>query len=301
MSLSFKKHHDDAWSEIKKRKRQIWRRARECRVLIVEGIFDKAELALEKSDLKVTLVEGEQVPDYNLEDYRLMIVNCPGNDLPTKQVRRFVAQGGYLLTTDWCLNNLLEEAFPGYLRWSGNSTRDEAVKVNIADFRHPFIKELDPNIKLNWWLDGASHPIVVLNSAVTVLVESDELGKRYGYPAVLVTFDYQRGKVAHMISHVYLEEKVGSKDVYAAQYIISNIVEEIAKRRIAITRPPLAQRRGGFILVNIKFPAKCTYCHNQIKTSRAYRCSTCGGIFDERCVDRILRMGQCPFCKSPVE
>jgi hypothetical protein len=56
-----------------------------------------------------------------------------------------------------------------------------------------------------WWLEGSSYPIRVLDPRVRVLITSRELGERYGEPAVAVSFDYGRGEVLHMISHYYLQ------------------------------------------------------------------------------------------------
>ena len=57
-----------------------------------------------------------------------------------------------------------------------------------------------------WWLEGSSYPITVLDKEkVEVMVQSKEIKERHGEPAVFVSFDYGEGKIYHMISHFYLQ------------------------------------------------------------------------------------------------
>jgi len=56
------------------------------------------------------------------------------------------------------------------------------------------------------WLEGSSYPIQILDKKkVRVLVQSDELKKQYKHGAVIVSFEWGKGIVYHMISHFYLQ------------------------------------------------------------------------------------------------
>ena len=57
-----------------------------------------------------------------------------------------------------------------------------------------------------WWLEGSSYPIEVLDKKkVKVLVRSEELKRRYKHDPVIISFEWGKGVVYHMISHFYLQ------------------------------------------------------------------------------------------------
>jgi len=82
--------------------------------------------------------------------------------------------------------------------------------------------------------------------------------------------------------------------------VIALTPKKLPPRPRRAMRPCTSQPSGGLFLVNLNSSAMCTLCHGVIRASFAYRCSTCGAIFDERCVQQVLQAGRCPFCKSPM-
>lgn len=57
-----------------------------------------------------------------------------------------------------------------------------------------------------WWLESSSYPIEVLDKKkVKVLVRSEELKRRYKHDPVIISFEWGKGVVYHMISHFYLQ------------------------------------------------------------------------------------------------
>jgi hypothetical protein len=124
-----------------------------------------------------------------------------------RKLERFVFLGGFLFTTDWALRNVLEKAFPGYVEYNEKPTTDEVVRVEVLDFEDPFLKSiLGPKDDPQWWLEGSSYPIKIMDEQkVHVLVSSKEIKDKYGESPVFVTFDYGEGKIYHMISHFYLQ------------------------------------------------------------------------------------------------
>ncbi len=122
-------------------------------------------------------------------------------------VRRFVAAGGSLFTTDWALRHVLEPAFPGVVAYNQRPTADAVVRVEAAAHENPFLKGvMDGADDPIWWLEGSSYPIVVRDPArVKVLISSRELQERWGEAPVALTFRAGEGEVFHMISHYYLQ------------------------------------------------------------------------------------------------
>jgi len=141
-----------------------------------------------------------------------------------------VVVGGFLLSTDWVLKNVLEKAFPGYIEFNGNQTGDEVVGIDVIDKSHPFIKGMFSDVSNpQWWLEGSSYPIRILNDKeVKILIKSKEMKKKYGDDPVVVFFNYGKGKVMHMLSHYYLqrtetktERQKKSAKAYAAEMKLS--------------------------------------------------------------------------------
>jgi hypothetical protein len=101
----------------------------------------------------------------------------------------------------------LEPAFPGLVEYNDRPTEDEVVRVVIHHGDDPLLATLiGPDDDPQWWLEGSSYPIRVLDpDAVEVIISSKELGRRYGEPAVFVTFEVGEGRIYHMISHFYLQ------------------------------------------------------------------------------------------------
>jgi hypothetical protein len=65
---------------------------------------------------------------------------------------------------------------------------------------------LGPDDDPQWWLEGSSYPIRILDrEKVQILVTSKELEEKWGEAPVFVTFPYGKGRIYHMISHFYLQ------------------------------------------------------------------------------------------------
>ncbi len=204
----------------------------ESDVIITRGQHDYIEKVMQQAGTPYTLLDPVEIEGANLRPDQIVFVNCPGN-FSSKGIRNlvhFVHEGGFLFTTDWALKHVLEPAFPGVVEYNGQATRDEVVRVEVLDKEDPFLASiLDSEDDPQWWLEGSSYPIRILDSErVKVLVTSRELGERYGESPVFITFDHGEGTVYHMISHFYLQRvetrtqrHMGSSFGYMAQKGIS--------------------------------------------------------------------------------
>ena len=250
----------DLYSEVKRRKMQAQNKKKIVKavekhggLLILEGKYEKAHQIFDyiyAKDKKI--LEGDEISkilDWDLNKYNLIIIGCPGLDVPTKafpKLREYVQSGGWLLTTDWVLTSIIDKVFPGYIAPSENRTEDAIVKCQILDPEHPFldgaisamedIQWSDDFSKINefeWWLEYRSFPIIVLRKdVVKVLIASEEIEEKWGEAPVLVEFNFAHGKVIHMISHAHLQ-KGHSKGRYISALIITNIMDEAVKQKIS--------------------------------------------------------------------
>ena len=178
-------------------------------VIVLEGVHDYIEQVFNGIGLKHNLINPQQFEKIDLDPDQIIFINCPGN-VTSKGLRNlvtFVEKGGFLFTTDWALRHVIEPGFPGYIKYNNRPTNDEVVRVDILAEEDPFLQSLiGPNDDPQWWLEGSSYPIEILNhKEVDILIKSKEIEKKYGESAVFVTFDYGKGKIYHMISHFYLQ------------------------------------------------------------------------------------------------
>ena len=181
----------------------------ESDIVIVRGEYDFIEQVFSGIGLKHKAIGAESLDLVELNPEQIVFINCPGK-VGKKGLRKlvtFVENGGFLFTTDWALKHIIEPGFPGYIKYNGRSTADEVVRVEIMSEEDPFLKSLiGNNDDPQWWLEGSSYPIQVLDEDnVEVLVKSKDIKQRYDESAVFVSFDHGQGKIYHMISHFYLQ------------------------------------------------------------------------------------------------
>jgi hypothetical protein len=178
-------------------------------VVVVAGVYDHVESVLGALEVPHVLVQPLELDRLELRPEQLLIVNCPGqvSGAAITRIRAFVEAGGSLFTTDWALRHVIEPAFPGVLSFSKQPTPDDVVRIEVRDRENIYLQGvLDGQDDPQWWLEGASYPITVLDQErVQVLITSCELKDKYGEAPVAVWFRWGEGDVFHMISHYYLQ------------------------------------------------------------------------------------------------
>ena len=178
-------------------------------VVVVAGCYDHVESVLGALEVPHVLVQPGQVDGLDLRPEQLLVVNCPGqvSAAAIVRIRRFVEAGGSLFTTDWALKHVIEPAFPGVLAFSKRPTPDDVVRIEVNDRDNIYLQGvLDGQDDPQWWLEGSSYPITVVDQErVRVLITSRELKEKYGEAPVAVWFRWGEGDVFHMISHYYLQ------------------------------------------------------------------------------------------------
>lgn len=204
----------------------LLRQMRESDTIVVRGCYDFAEDVLSAMQVPFALVEGGHLAQTTLRPEQAVLVNCPGalERGAIDQLRAFVEGGGYLVTTDWALKNVLEVGFPGFVQYNGRPSADDVVRVEIVDRGAEMLRDLlDSRDDPQWWLEGSSYPIRVLDaSKVEVLIRSKEMELKYGEAPIAVRFVYGKGEVFHIVSHYYLqrtETRTQRQKANAASYL----------------------------------------------------------------------------------
>ncbi len=216
-------------------------------IVEVKGQWDKADRTLKNLGFPHTTIGAGQLNQTGLERTKVLVINCAGTlDRRSLQgIRDFVARGGYLLTTDWALDNMLKQTFPGFVEWNKGKSKGNVVDAQVVLPEKEFFQGTVSNA--SWKLDEESQTLRVLRpDAVKVLAVSRELAKldpdRQGILAV--TFGFGRGKVLHLVGHfdnnslpflpLHLPDPapvigIGLRQAMSANFVISGLERNIAR------------------------------------------------------------------------
>ncbi|MFC1586995.1 hypothetical protein ACFL54_01685 [Planctomycetota bacterium] len=184
-------------------------------------------------------------------DKHVLILNCSDIRLKpnfAKQLRDFVGNGGYLLTTDWAIN-VLDQVFPDYVIRDRKESIDGTYKVcvNLAEKDHILLQDVK-NIdkEFNWWFEPDSWAFVPKHPDCKLLVKCPFLKDL----PVAVTWRYRNppaprdkkittgrdvttepedkvkpmGRVLHYVSHLEQQESE-EKGTYNLQMCLVNFLK----------------------------------------------------------------------------
>ncbi len=175
-------------------------------IIEVKGQFDDAGKTLRAFGINYKRVSPDQIVNMPLDNTRVVIINCAGtlSRRAFQKIRDFVMQGGYLLTTDWTLNNFVEGAFPGYIEWDHSSNRKAVYDAEVAEIDPVLFSHTVTNAL--WKMDNGCHlarsirpGTVRILARSTQLAQEDRNGAGQGGLAFL--FPFGRGYVLHLVAH----------------------------------------------------------------------------------------------------
>lgn len=176
-------------------------------VVVVRGSADHMEQVLTQAKVKFVAVSPDELPELSLNAKQVLMVNCTG-DMSAKaqeRVRRFVAAGGFLYTTDHAVKQLIEPLFPNTIAYAG-STNEQVfpVKVRGSDEDRGLLNSLGGNAKEMWQTAGGGYTFKVLDpKRVTILMDSPDMAKAFGSGLVAARFRYEDGQVIHVTGHFF--------------------------------------------------------------------------------------------------
>ncbi len=217
---------------------EILKQVHQADLIVVEGQYDHIEDVLHSAGMPFSAISADRLERAKLRPDQIVFVNCPGH-ISAKAIRRleqFVRQGGFLFTTDWALEHVLEPAFPGYVEYNRRPTADEVVRIEILEREDSFLESvMNTDDDPLWWLEGSSYPIRVLKpDKVKVLIRSKEIEERYGESPVFISFEYGEGVVYHMISHFYLqraETRTSRQAAPSTEYVLAKGIDKQRLRK----------------------------------------------------------------------
>lgn len=190
------------------KQKEVLARLKKKSIVIVSGAYDSVEKVLSACKTKYT-TKKELSPD------QILLINCDATgenlryngECGHEAIKEFVNDGGFLVTSDWSLKNVIEECFPEYMEFNGNKTSDDMVEINLIAEGSPYTKGLGSgSLKPIWWLEGSSYPIKILKKdSVDILISSKEMKKKYKDGPIAVKFQVGKGRVFNVTSHFYLQ------------------------------------------------------------------------------------------------
>lgn len=216
-------------------------------VIITPGEYDFVEKVLGAAKTPYKLLSS----GYELSPSQVLLVNCPGDSagelIRYKQkhgvdaIKKFVSDGGFLVTTDWALERIVQKTFPGFVKHAGKDTENDVVEVDLVANGSPYTRGLgNGSLKPLWWLEGMSYPIGIKDrNKVDVLLGSKEMKKKYGESPVAVKFQYRNGRVIHATSHFFLQSV---KAKYEAQ--AEKPASEFVRTFVGLPKASIAKLKG---------------------------------------------------------
>jgi hypothetical protein len=181
--------------------------ARKDQIIEIKGEWDDSAHALRTFGLPYTRVTAKNFSEVNLQNTKIVVVNCEGH-LPNEAImslRRFVSMGGFLLTTDWALENVVQRAFPGTIQWNEGYYTD-GTQNHIVD---AVIVGQDPDLVAgtppvgHWQLVKKSQIVRILKpDQLKVIARSRTMREDpSGLGILAVSFSYGAGRILHLVGH----------------------------------------------------------------------------------------------------
>jgi hypothetical protein len=183
---------------------------RKAPVVVVTGSADHMEQVLRRAQARFVVVRPEELATLPLHSQQVLMVNCRGEmSQPARErVRRFVAAGGFLYTTDHAVHELVEKIFPNTIRWNHKTTQQEVFPLQVfgTEASRGLIRHLGSSASQRWQVAGGGYLIDVVDPhRVETLMESKQVAARYGSGTIGVRFRYEDGYVIHVTGHFYTQ------------------------------------------------------------------------------------------------
>ena len=205
---------------------------RRAEVVVVRGSADHMEQVLRRAGMRFAVVDPADLPQLQLHNQQVLMVNCTGemSAQARERVRRFVTAGGFLYTTDHAVANLLQVAFPGYVKFNGKTTAEIIFPMQTSGDRG-LLAKIGTGGHPRWELAGGGYLFDVVDpQKVEVLMKSKEVAERYNSSGVLgVRFKVGDGQVVHVSGHFFTQP--GQRPEVAAagqafEQLSANVVTE---------------------------------------------------------------------------
>ncbi len=189
----------------------IYKLFQNMEIVVVSGSWDHVEQVLDDLKLKHQLVAPSELAKAYLNPRQILLLNC-GSQVGGKNadiLEWFVVTGGYVMSTDWTIQDTLERLFPAWLTSYKKEATNDDVVVSEPCSDDPLLKNVfADHARTKIWLEIQSFGIQINNPyLVDTLVDSLELNQKYHLEPLCVAFDLGHGRIFHSMSHFYLQKQ----------------------------------------------------------------------------------------------
>jgi len=201
-------------------------------IVVVQGAHDKIEAVLDGYEWPYVLLSREELLHRPIPKARILFINCSNKPPPAQTaklaeiVKRLLAKGCWVVTSDWSVEPYLTAAFPTYVQVVGTqrSQRDTTVAVEPVGDDRLLSGVFGRGAESSWWLEDST-TMVRIGDRATTLVTSEDMKQRYGSNVVALKFPYGEGLAVHLVGHFY--QKDGNLHGLVAMHrLITNLIVE---------------------------------------------------------------------------
>ena len=212
---------------------------RQAPVAVVSGSAYHMDQVLRRAQVRFVVVSPEELPNLPLHSQQVLMVNCRGMMIPAARdrVRRFVAAGGFLYTTDHAVHELVEKIFPNTIAWNRVTTTEQVFPMELHGGKDSrgLLKHLGSGASQRWQVAGGGYLFKVLDPhRVEVLMQSKQVAQRYGGDGALgARFRYEDGYVIHVTGHFFTQPGQQPDGVAAAGRAFEQLSENVVNEKKA--------------------------------------------------------------------
>lgn len=274
-------------------------------VLGINGSKEKVEDAVRNLYANQRdIIDFSKLASAELSKYHMILIGSHDKKPAlSDRFKKYIEDGGYLVTTGRCLDTIIAGLFPDIISYDKKEIKGGAFKGEISSLEHPLIRGATKKKALKFWVEDKSHPIKKVKPVIQEIVTSKKLQKKYGSGAILISFNYGEGMIVHMLPRLHPSQS-NEQLHYTSAYLLSNILDEAVNKKIPDEiRTATDARQVSYVnMVIIDDPSKkCAFCESTFKDyeGKVFRCSACNSNYHEFCLEQQLgRDGICNKCKK---
>ena len=272
-------------------------------VLGINGSKEKVEVVVKNLyAASHDVIDIGKLGETDLSKYHVVIVGSHNKKIPkSDKLKKYVEDGGYLITTGASLGAFVADLFPDMLASDKKEIKGGFYKGELESTGHPFFKGAAKKKAVKFWIEDKSHPVKKTGPNVKVLASSKKLEKKFGSGIIVAALSHGNGMLIYMLPKLH-NLKSGEDPNYTNAYIVSNILDEAVNKAIpdVMTR---ASDMGQMAYVNMTVldnkEEKCMYCGSTFKDydGKVFKCGSCGTFYHQFCLDQQLSAeGVCKKC-----
>jgi hypothetical protein len=272
-------------------------------VLAINGKLEKVEGAvLNLYASQRDVIEFTKLDSTDLSKYHMIVVGSHDKKVPlADRFKKYVEEGGYLVTTGMCLENIVSDLFPEFLGFHKKVIKGGTFKGEISSPDNVLTKDTTNKKSLKYWVEEKSHPIKKISPNIKELVTSRKLEKKFGSGALVVAFNYGSGMVVHTLPHLH-HPKANDSLNNANAYMLSNILDDSVTRAFPDEiKTPFDMHQMSYVnmVVLDDTSKKCNFCKSHFANydGKVFKCGSCNTHYHEFCLNQqMAREGTCINC-----